>query len=59
VLEGNLETSRHLAEKDYRRLDQLLRTHFAKFSTEMIWLASICLGTTMMLAILIVIALRI
>jgi hypothetical protein len=43
-------------QPDYEQLDTLLSTHFAKFSVQMIELASICLGVVMVLAIIVVIA---
>jgi len=43
---------------DYEHLETLLSTHFAKFSVQMIELASVCLGLVMVLAIIVVIAVR-
>jgi hypothetical protein len=53
------EHSRLLAEQEYARLDSLLRLHFARFSTEIIGLAALCLGAAMVLSLIVVAALRV
>ncbi len=47
-----------LNEEDLKRLDSLLSMRFAKFSIQMIELAAFCLGGAMVLAIIVVTALR-
>jgi len=47
-----------LNEHDYKHLESLLSTQFAKFSIQMIELAAFCLGGAMVLAIIVVIAVR-
>jgi hypothetical protein len=53
-----LDPPRRLAEQDYERLDQLLGTHFAKLSLETLKLAAFAWAMLLVLAVLVVAALR-
>lgn len=52
------DPARRLAEEDYDRLDRLLAKHVAQFSIEIIKLAAFCWAMVLMLAVVIITALR-
>jgi len=53
-----VDPTRQLTEQDYERLDHLLRKHVAELSLEIIKLAAFCWVTLLMLAVIVVSALR-
>ena len=53
------ETSRLVTQEQHDHFDTLLSTHVARLSVQMVALAAFSLGAAMILAIIIVVALRV